>query len=107
MFAFPKKAKTDEHEIMRQVQADFGLGLLRETSNFEKESKILSPISISMALAMCHVGARNNTADEIGKVIGGGIILPFFSSLSHDFFRCFSGRDSQILFRTYDRDQQD
>ena len=78
-------AKTDEHEIMRQVQADFGLGLLRETSNFEKESKILSPISISMALAMCHVGARNNTADEIGKVIGGGIILLFFSSLSHDF----------------------
>ena len=82
---FTNKAKTDEHEIMRQVQADFGLGLLRETSNFEKESKILSPISISMALAMCHVGARNNTADEIGKVIGGSIISLFFSSLSHDF----------------------
>ena len=80
-----KKAKIDEHEIMRQVQADFGLGLLRETSNFEKDSKILSPISISMALAMCHVGARNNTADEIGKVIGGSINLLFFRSLSHDF----------------------
>uniref|UniRef100_A0A914DUI0 Serpin domain-containing protein n=1 Tax=Acrobeloides nanus TaxID=290746 RepID=A0A914DUI0_9BILA len=46
---------------------------------------IISPISISIALAMCYAGAKNSTADQISKAIAGDAtnneILDYFSSV--------------------------
>uniref|UniRef100_A0A914DC82 Serpin domain-containing protein n=1 Tax=Acrobeloides nanus TaxID=290746 RepID=A0A914DC82_9BILA len=68
-----------------EAQADFGLNLLRSTTNAASQSMIISPISISIALAMCYAGAKNSTADQISKAIAGDAtnneILDYFSSV--------------------------
>uniref|UniRef100_A0A914DCN0 Serpin domain-containing protein n=1 Tax=Acrobeloides nanus TaxID=290746 RepID=A0A914DCN0_9BILA len=52
--------------------ADFGIHLLRTNPNATIDSMVISPISISIALAMCYVGAKNNTSNQLAKVLGGG-----------------------------------
>uniref|UniRef100_A0AC34GPB3 Serpin domain-containing protein n=1 Tax=Panagrolaimus sp. ES5 TaxID=591445 RepID=A0AC34GPB3_9BILA len=59
------------HETMSQAmvnaQADFALNLLRDSG--VNSSTILSPISISIALAMVYLGAKENTATQIRNTI--------------------------------------
>uniref|UniRef100_A0A914PHX6 Serpin domain-containing protein n=1 Tax=Panagrolaimus davidi TaxID=227884 RepID=A0A914PHX6_9BILA len=52
------------------AQANFAFNLIRETGTFE--STILSPSSISVALGMILLGAKNNTAKEIQDAIAKG-----------------------------------
>lgn len=58
-----------------EAQADFGINLLRANPNVSSQSTIISPISISIALAMCFVGAKNKTAEQISKTIAGGKVV--------------------------------
>lgn len=51
-------------------QAEFALNLLRNTN--QPESTIVSPISISLVLAMLHSGAKNNTANQLLEVFAKG-----------------------------------
>uniref|UniRef100_A0AC35FIS5 Serpin domain-containing protein n=1 Tax=Panagrolaimus sp. PS1159 TaxID=55785 RepID=A0AC35FIS5_9BILA len=56
---------------MIEAQTDFALSLLRE--NGFNSSTILSPISISIALAMVYLGAKENTAKQIKHTIAKGV----------------------------------
>jgi serpin B len=56
---------------MIEAQADFALSLLRESG--VNSSTILSPISISIALAMVYLGAKENTAQQIRNTIAKGV----------------------------------
>uniref|UniRef100_A0AC34FIH7 Serpin domain-containing protein n=1 Tax=Panagrolaimus sp. ES5 TaxID=591445 RepID=A0AC34FIH7_9BILA len=73
-------------QAMVNAQANFALNLLRDSN--VTSSTILSPISISFALAMVYLGAKENTAAQIRNTIAKDIpeeeIHAYFSSvLSH------------------------
>ena len=53
--------------------ADFGLDLLKNTR--QKESTLVSPLSISIALAMAANGADGDTLEEFQQVLGDGLPL--------------------------------
>lgn len=55
-----------------EAQTNFGLNLLRSIPTADTHSTIISPISISIALAMCYVGAKNDTARQISNAIANG-----------------------------------
>uniref|UniRef100_A0A914EHG5 Serpin domain-containing protein n=1 Tax=Acrobeloides nanus TaxID=290746 RepID=A0A914EHG5_9BILA len=57
-----------------EAQTDFGLNLLRANSYAASQSTIISLISISIALAMCYAGAKNQTANQISQAIAGDAI---------------------------------
>jgi serine protease inhibitor len=67
---------------MHEAQADFGLKLLLVNSTNNRQSLFISPISISVALAMCYVGAKGKTAEEIANVVAGD---KFNSKISRKF----------------------
>uniref|UniRef100_A0A914C8G6 Serpin domain-containing protein n=1 Tax=Acrobeloides nanus TaxID=290746 RepID=A0A914C8G6_9BILA len=75
-----------EGSLLLEAQADFALQLVRESAPNADKSLIISPVSISIALAMCHAGAGNETALQIAKAIASGSasnedIRKHFSSL--------------------------
>ena len=50
---------------------DFALNIFKELSNEDKNTNVfISPISISLALAMAYNGARSQTQQEIAKTLG-------------------------------------
>ena len=58
-----------------KTQADFALNLLSNVvfvENKPVESTILSPLSLSIALAMVYVGADGVTNKEFGKLLSNG-----------------------------------
>jgi serine protease inhibitor len=61
-----------EGSLLLEAQADFALQLVRESAPNADKSLIISPVSISIALAMCHAGAGNETALQIAKAIASG-----------------------------------
>lgn len=67
-------------QAMVNAQADFALNLLRDSG--VNSSTILSPISISIALAMVYLGAKENTATQIRNTIAKGLLL---SQLQYSF----------------------
>uniref|UniRef100_A0A1I8BYC8 SERPIN domain-containing protein n=1 Tax=Meloidogyne hapla TaxID=6305 RepID=A0A1I8BYC8_MELHA len=59
-----------------KAQADFAIDLLNNVvyeNNKPVESTILSPLSLSMALAMVYVGADGETNKELGKLLSEGL----------------------------------
>jgi serpin B len=62
--------QTGEFHNMANSQAGFALNLLRENYALNGlSSSILSPVSISIALAMVYLGAKENTAKQIRDTI--------------------------------------
>lgn len=53
-----------------EAQSDFALNLLRQQNALQ--STIMSPISISIALAMVVLGAKDETAKQIRSAIAKG-----------------------------------
>lgn len=49
---------------------DFGLNLLKQTK--EDESVVISPLSISLALALVHAGANGKTKEQIREALAKG-----------------------------------
>lgn len=69
-------AKPMENTQILDAQADFALKLLREVSKGnENESVVVSPISAAIALAMTYIGAKGQTAKEIGQVLAKGYLF--------------------------------
>ncbi|KAI6234662.1 SERPIN domain-containing protein [Aphelenchoides fujianensis] len=54
------------------AQADFAVGLLRETALNSNASLILSPISIALALSLAYAGAGGDTRKEFESVFAKG-----------------------------------
>ena len=54
--------------------ADFGVELLKSARQ-EGESALVSPLSVSLALAMAANGAQGETLEELRQVLGGGLPL--------------------------------
>ncbi|KAF7634179.1 SERPIN domain-containing protein [Meloidogyne graminicola] len=61
--------------LLIKAQADFAINLLSNVvfKNKPVESTIISPLSLSMALAMVYVGADGETNEEFGKLLSGGL----------------------------------
>uniref|UniRef100_A0A915PAH2 Serpin domain-containing protein n=1 Tax=Meloidogyne floridensis TaxID=298350 RepID=A0A915PAH2_9BILA len=63
-------------EAIISAQADFAINLLSNVV-FEKnkpvESTILSPLSLSMGLAIVYAGAGGETREEFGNLLSGGL----------------------------------
>ena len=48
----------------------FSANLFKKISNGKDENVFISPFSISSALAMCYIGAKDNTAAQLKQVLG-------------------------------------
>lgn len=48
----------------------FALNLYKNLSNGQNENLFVSPFSIASALAMCYIGAKENTAAQLKQVLG-------------------------------------
>jgi len=65
-------------EAIISAQADFAINLLSNVvfkQNKPVESTILSPLSLSMGLAIVYAGADGETKAEFGKLLSGGEII--------------------------------
>ena len=72
----PKRMELYRPDKLLEAQANFSLRLLNAISDSDKNSCcIISPVSISIALAMCLCGAKNKTAEEIKNIISKSNIL--------------------------------
>ena len=60
-----------DSSVIVEAQADFAVKLLREVSK-GGESNILSPISVAIALSMVYAGAKDETAEQMGKMLANG-----------------------------------
>ena len=74
-FSVQSAKPTDTFE---NSQISFALSLLQNTVD-SKENVLVSPYSVSQALAMTANGADNNTLKELMKVIGGGMDIDTFN----------------------------
>ncbi|VDM25280.1 unnamed protein product, partial [Toxocara canis] len=79
---------------MASAQADFALKLLRE-SGPATSFAILSPFSVSIALAMAYAGADGKTKIEIGNTLAKGAtdeeLINYFSTLMMDMSKPANG----------------
>ncbi|HAF27469.1 MAG TPA: serpin family protein [Bacteroidales bacterium] len=62
------------------------------------ENLVFSPASISSAIAMTYVGAKNNTFDEIGRVFYFNKHIEDFSKDYHHLFSTYQDKKSDIQF---------
>ena len=67
--ASPSAADQEAAWVLAEDNASFGLSLLRHLSVEEPGNLFLSPLSISVAFAMLHGGARGETAAELADVL--------------------------------------
>ena len=63
-------AQDDAVPAVQAALADFGLSLLREAQG--EESTLVSPLSVSLALAMAANGAEGDTLAQFEQVLAGG-----------------------------------
>jgi serpin B len=59
---------------LEEAQAQFALDLLR-TASKEDTNCFLSPVSVSVALAMTYAGAADNTKHQMNKVLFNGSLF--------------------------------
>ena len=76
----------------------FGLGLLREiVQRDDKANVVISPSSISAALAMLRLGARGETRTRMGETLGDPTIEPDECGRGHEALRSSrAGFDSEV-----------
>jgi serine protease inhibitor len=58
-----------------EAQADFALNLLREVSKQGQTTTIVSPISVAIALSMVYAGAKDETAEQMNKLLANGLLM--------------------------------
>lgn len=66
-----------EAEGFRAAQMDFSANLLRETANVfgTQDNMLVSPYSVALALGMTANGAKEQTLEEMEKVLGGSLTI--------------------------------
>ena len=62
-------------EAVNEALASFGLKLLQKTREADKQSPLVSPLSVALALSMTANGADGNTLTQFQEVLGGGVDL--------------------------------
>lgn len=73
-YDFKNQTETPEaYEKFSQAASTFAAGLLKETA-VQGENTLLSPLSAYFSLAMAQNGAQGETAQEMKKVLGAGVI---------------------------------
>ena len=62
-------------EAVNEALASFGLKLLQKTREAGKQSSLVSPLSVALALSMTANGADGNTLAQFQEVLGSGVDL--------------------------------
>ena len=76
---------------------DFAASLLREAVSGAPDV-MLSPLSVSLALAMCANGAEGKAQEEILKAIGGELPLKKYNELLHAFVEALPSQEDAKFF---------
>ncbi len=72
----PKLSVTPSNsEEVNEALAAFGLELLQKTREAGKQSPLVSPLSVALALSMTANGAEGNTLAQFQEALGGGVDL--------------------------------
>ncbi|ELU02267.1 hypothetical protein CAPTEDRAFT_20380 [Capitella teleta] len=61
--------RSDQGENLVNANTKFAISLLKKLTENEKENVFMSPLSISFALALCHLGAQGQTNEELKQVL--------------------------------------
>ena len=65
--------KTEISNPISFAQSDFSASLLKNISSTESSSFVASPFSVLSVLAMLYLGAKGQTAKELGDALGKGL----------------------------------
>jgi len=60
------------NQVILEAQADAAVKMLLLVSKGGSSTTIFSPLSVSIAMAMAYAGAKDKTAEEIGKFLANG-----------------------------------
>ncbi|EYC43886.1 hypothetical protein Y032_0477g2161 [Ancylostoma ceylanicum] len=81
-----------------QAETDFGMKMLRQTSI--NETCVVSPVSVILALATIHIGAKGQTKSQISRAISTGAtdteIVKYYSHLSEEIVQHRKGTATTI-----------
>ncbi|CAL2044055.1 unnamed protein product [Caenorhabditis brenneri] len=91
------------------AETKFGLDLLRNQLKINDDSFVFSLLSVSLALALVHSGAENQSKAEIEKVLLGGAsnedFVIHFSNLSKSLKTAENGTEVHVANRVYVNDK--
>jgi serine protease inhibitor len=65
-----------------EAQADFALKVLRAVLNQLQYTTIISPISVAIALSAVYAGAKDETAEQMNKLLANGLIYKIKQNFS-------------------------
>ncbi|ETN81491.1 hypothetical protein NECAME_17897 [Necator americanus] len=89
--------------MLLTAQTDFGLGMLRHAS--ADEPVVVSPLSVTFALAMVQAGAKGNTREQINDIISRSAsdeqTLDYYSELSESVLKTTDGVQCKIANGLY------
>jgi serine protease inhibitor len=84
----------ETHFALAAANSKFALTLYRHLANSTTGNMLMSPLSISVAMAMTHLGARNNTKKQMNDVMHfGEINEPKLHQAFSDIRQALNGTD--------------
>ena len=78
-------------EAVNAALASFGLKLLQKTREADKQSPLVSPLSVALALSMTANGADGNTLAQFQEVLGGGVDLEELNAACAQYLSDYQG----------------
>jgi len=78
-------------EAVNEALASFGLKLLQKTREADKQSPLVSPLSVALALSMTANGADGNTLAQFQEVLGGGVDLEELNAACAQYLSDYQG----------------
>lgn len=78
-------------EAVNEALASFGLKLLQKTREANKQSPLVSPLSVALALSMTANGADGNTLAQFQEVLGGGVDLEELNAACAQYLSDYQG----------------
>ena len=78
-------------EEVNEALAAFGLELLQKTREADKQSPLVSPLSVALALSMTANGADGNTLAQFQEVLGGGVDLEELNAACAQYLSDYQG----------------
>lgn len=95
----------DIKEQLLLAETKFGLDFLKTLTANQNESLVFSPLSISLALALVHSGAHNESRTEVEKALLDGadskLFIDHLSDLSKSLKSATNGTEVNIANRVY------
>ncbi len=84
-------------EAFVQSQAEMALSLFSEVYRADPKSVLLSPLSVSLALAMTANGAKGETKEELERFLAGGGEIGAFNEQLYTYVTSLSGSEDARL----------